>query len=56
MTKEEKFETLYQMYWRYVYEYEVGYSEHFIPSDLHRKDFQEQLRDEGMCIKVKQGY
>lgn len=54
----EEFENLFQAYWKYVYKYEVGHIEDFTPDKPHyqRKDFKLQLADEGMGIKVREGY
>lgn len=56
-TKAEEFEALYQAYWSYVYKYEVGdsWQPNKAPS-YHRRDFEEQLQDAGMTIKVTEGY
>lgn len=57
--QEEKFETLYRLYYEYIYTYEVKHPEDF-PSDdqpsYHKKDFREQLEEEGFAIKVNEGY
>ncbi len=54
----EEFENLFQAYWKYVYKYCVGYEEYFTPDKpwCKRNDFKEQLEDEGMTIKVSEGY
>jgi hypothetical protein len=56
--KNEDFEALYLVYWRYIYKYEVGYEEDFNPDKptYKRDDFRQQLKDEGMAIKVNEGY
>ena len=56
--KEKEFEALYLAYWRYVYKYEVGHEDHFDPDKpwYKRNDFKQQLEEEGMTIKVTQGY
>lgn len=60
MSKEEHFELLFLAYWHYVYQYEVGRLEDFNPDEpvyqCQRDDFMEQLVDDGMLIKVTQGY
>lgn len=58
MTKEEEFESLYRAYWKYVYKYHVGHEEDFTPDTpwYKRNDFKEQLEEEGMAIKVNEGY
>lgn len=52
------FEELYQKYWKFVYKYEVGYEEHFKADDpwFKRSEFYDQLNEDGMHIKVSQGY
>lgn len=53
------FEYLFDLYWKYVYEYEVGYMEHFNDkkkTDIDKEDFYEQLYNDGMYIKVNDGY
>jgi len=57
-SQEEQFEKLFQLYWQYVYKYEVGYPEDWKPNDpwYKRNEFREQLEDEGMTIKVTEGY
>ena len=56
MTKEEKFEQLFKDYWLYVYEFEVGYPEDFKPEPPYREDFKLRLYEDGMAIKVNEGY
>lgn len=54
----KEFEALYQAYWSYIYKYSVQDPEGFTPDEpwYKRKDFFEQLEEEGMSIKVKEGY
>jgi hypothetical protein len=60
MNKEERFEKLYIEYWSYVYEFEVGYKDNFNPDKRNRSfdrdSFKEQLYEDGMAIKVNDGY
>lgn len=54
---EKDFETLYNSYWKYVYKWEVGHEEDFKDMPIyHKNDFREQLSEEGMVIKVREGY
>ena len=43
MSKQEEFDKLYKLYWKYVYKYEVGHEDDFVESDWHKRDFNEQL-------------
>lgn len=56
----EDFEKLYQTYYRYIYKYEVGYEEDWVPEKVRfgylRTDFKEELAEQGMAIKVNEGY
>ena len=54
----QEFEALYLAYWKYVYKYEVGHETDFTPDKpwYKRDDFKEQLKEEGMTIKVNEGY
>jgi hypothetical protein len=56
--KQDAFEALYYQYWKYVYEFEVGYVEDFEPDNRYckREDFNQQLVEEGLTIKVNKGY
>lgn len=60
MSKQKDFEELYEAYWKYVYKYEVGYPEDFKPEKYHhhvnKQDFKERLVEDGMIIKVSDGY
>jgi hypothetical protein len=58
MQQAVEFEALYLAYWRYIYKYEVGYEGDFRPDVpwYKRDEFKEQLHDEGMTIKVRDGY
>jgi len=58
MTQQEEFEALYMLYWQYVYKYEVRYPNDFEPDtyNCYNDDFKEQLHEEGMTIKVNDGY
>lgn len=58
MSQDSDFEELFLKYWEYVYKYEVKHSEDFNPDIpwYQRKDFKEQLEEEGLKIKIREGY
>ena len=60
LTQEQRFEQLYKDYWSYVFEFEVLYKNDFTPDKHHhfvnREDFRERLKEDGMVIKVTDGY
>lgn len=60
MTKEERFEKLYQDFYEYVFEFEVGYKEDFNKDKpryyMDRNNFKELLEDCGREIKCQEGY
>lgn len=58
----QRFEELYRMFYRYVYEYKVGYKDDFkvdvedYRNNVNRTNFEELLDEQGMIIKVCDGY
>ena len=54
----EAFEELYQKYWEYVFKYEVHHPEDFKPDSFiySKEDFRQRLEEDGMMIKVTEGY
>ncbi len=61
--QEKEFEALYRLHWAYVYKYEIGYPDDFKPdgqpdysAHTDRDTFFESLQDDGMMVKVTQGY
>lgn len=54
----EAFEELYQKYWEYVFKYEVHHPEDFKPDSFlySKEDFRQRLEEDGMTIKVTEGY
>lgn len=59
--KHIEFERIYNLYWSYVYKYEVGHEEDFNPNNesyfTHDRDcFKERMFEDGMAIKVNEGY
>ncbi len=61
--QEKEFEALYKLHWAYVFKYEVGYPDDFKPDDkpnygnhTDRDTFYESLQDDGMMVKVLDGY
>ncbi len=56
--QEKEFEALFLAYHAYIYKYEVGDPDGWEPDNRwhQREDFLEQLQDEGMTIKVREGY
>lgn len=61
--QERDFENLYKLYWEYVFKYEVGYPEDFKPhstpnygNHTDRDTFYESLQEDGMMVKVIDGY
>jgi hypothetical protein len=56
----EDFEKLYQAYYHYIYKYEVGHEEDWVPEKVRfgylRTDFKEELSEQGLAIKVNEGY
>ncbi len=58
MNQEQEFEELFNLYWKYVYKYEVGHPDDFNPNKPHykRDEFRQQLYEEGMTIKISEGY
>ena len=60
MNKEERFAQLFLDYYAYVYEFEVHYKDNFKPNvynmSYDREFFAERIQDDGMAIKVNEGY
>jgi len=57
--KQKDFEELFDKYYSYIYKYEIGYLKDFDEKEKapwKKKDFKYQLEEEGMAIKVNQGY
>lgn len=56
--KQKEFEELYEMYWKYVFKYEVGYPEDFKSNEYpyDKQSFKQQLEEDGMMIKATDGY
>lgn len=58
--RKKEFIELYEKYYRYVYKYEVGYENDYdVNSIIYQQDmdnFSQKLWDDGMCIKVVEGY
>ena len=54
----KEFEELYQMYYKYVYKYEVKHPDDFEPDNpvWQRRTFREELEETGFCIKRIDGY
>lgn len=56
--QEAEFEDLYKKYYQYIYKWEVGYEEDFVSDKypVYKIDFKQDLNEEGMRIKVVEGY
>jgi len=59
--RELEFDALYNAYYNYVFKYHVyGHVEDFNPDNplpyIDKESFKEQLSDDGMMIKVREGY
>ena len=58
--QKKEFIELYEKFYKYVYKYEVGYEEDFDIDDptycTDMQHFEQDIYDEGMMIKVNEGY
>jgi len=54
--RDQAFEALYAAWINYLYTHEVGYPEDAKKPWFSKDDFRDKLREDGMCIKVCEGY